>query len=41
MIALEQHLEATLWPRGGGVLSHDAALDLHDINPPTIHVTVR
>jgi len=44
MVGLEQYMEATLWPRGGGVLSHDTALDLHDvcdINPPKIHVTVR
>lgn len=44
MVGLEQYMEATLWPRGGGVLSHDTALDLHDvchINPSKIHVTVR
>jgi predicted transcriptional regulator of viral defense system len=41
---LDQYMEATLWPRGGGVLSHDTALDLHalcDINPAKIHVSVR
>jgi predicted transcriptional regulator of viral defense system len=41
---LDQYMEATLWPRGGGVLSHDTALDLHalsDVNPARIHVTVR
>ena len=41
---LDQYMEATLWPRGGGVLCHDTALDLHelcDINPAKIHVTVR
>ncbi len=41
---LDQYMEATLWPRGGGVLSHDTALDLHelcDVNPAKIHVTVR
>lgn len=40
---LDQYMEATLWPRGGGVLSHDTALDLHelcDINPAKVHVTV-
>ena len=26
---LDQYMEATLWPHGGGVLSHDTALDLH------------
>lgn len=41
---LDQYMEATLWPRGGGVISHDTALDLHelcDINPAKVHVTVR
>lgn len=40
---LDQYMEATLWPRGGGVLSHDTALDLHelcDVNPAKVHVTV-
>jgi len=40
---LEQLMEATLWPRGQGVLSHETALDLHDlcdVNPAEIHVTV-
>jgi predicted transcriptional regulator of viral defense system len=40
---LEQLMEATLWPRGQGVLSHETALDLHDlcdINPSRVHVTV-
>jgi predicted transcriptional regulator of viral defense system len=44
MVGLEEYMEATLWPRGGGVLSHDTALDLHDvchINPAKIHVTIR
>lgn len=40
----EQLMEAALWPRGTrGVLSHDTALDLHelcDVNPSRIHVTV-
>lgn len=34
---------ATLWPAGRGVLSHDTALQLHeicDVNPAKIHVTV-
>lgn len=42
--ALDQYMEATLWPRpAGGVLSHETALDLHDlcdVNPGKIHVTV-
>lgn len=41
--ALDEYFEMTLWPRGGGVLSHATALDLHrlcDVNPATIHVTV-
>jgi predicted transcriptional regulator of viral defense system len=40
---LDQFMEATLWPHGGGVLSHATALDLHelcDVNPAEIHVTV-
>lgn len=40
---LEQLMEATLWPRGQGVLSHETALDLHDlcdVNPSKVHVTV-
>lgn len=40
---LEQLMEATLWPREQGVLSHETALDLHelcDVNPAKIHVTV-
>ncbi len=41
--AVAQLMEATLWPRGQGVLSHDTALDLYDlsnVNPAKIHVTV-
>lgn len=41
--ALDQLMEATLWPREQGVLSHDTALDLYelsDVNPSKIHVTV-
>jgi predicted transcriptional regulator of viral defense system len=44
MTGLEEYMEAALWPHGGGVLSHDTALDLHDvcyINPAKIHITVR
>ncbi|MGH9112426.1 MAG: type IV toxin-antitoxin system AbiEi family antitoxin domain-containing protein [Acidimicrobiales bacterium] len=41
--ALDQLMEATLWPRGLGVISHDTALDLLelcDVNPVKVHVTV-
>ncbi|MEX0816866.1 MAG: type IV toxin-antitoxin system AbiEi family antitoxin domain-containing protein [Gaiellales bacterium] len=41
---LDQYMEATLWPQGvHGVLSHETALDLHelsDVNPAKIHLTV-
>ncbi len=40
---LDQLMLATLWPRGLGVLSHETALDLHDlcdVNPAKVHVTV-
>ena len=41
---LDAYMEATLWPHGvRGVLSHETALDLHelcDVNPARIHVTV-
>ncbi len=40
---LDQYMEATLWPRKTTVLSHETALDLHevcDINPVRIHLTV-
>lgn len=40
---LEQLVEATLWPRRRGVLSHETALDLHDlcdVNPAKIHITL-
>lgn len=40
---LEEFMQATLWPRGQGVISHESALDLHelcDVNPAKIHVTV-
>ena len=40
----DQLMEAALWPRRvRGVLSHDTALELHDlcdINPAKVHVTV-
>lgn len=39
----DQLMEATLWPRGMGVISHDTALDLWDlcdVNPGRVHVTV-
>lgn len=40
----EELMEAALWPRRTrGVLSHDTALDLHDlcnVNPAQIHITV-
>ena len=40
---LDQYIEATLWPGGRGVLSHDTALavyELSDVNPSKVHVTV-
>lgn len=40
---LDEYFEMTLWPRGGGVISHATALDLHglcDVNPVRIDVTV-
>lgn len=40
---LGSYMFATLWANGRGVLSHDTALDLHelcDINPTRIHLTV-
>jgi predicted transcriptional regulator of viral defense system len=40
----DQLMEAVLWPRRAqGVLSHDTALELHDlcdVNPAEIHITV-
>jgi predicted transcriptional regulator of viral defense system len=39
----DQLMEATLWPRGLGVISHDSALelwDLCDVGPAKVHVTV-
>ena len=41
--ALDQYMEATLWPRTPTVLSHETALDMHDIcdvNPARIHLNV-
>lgn len=40
---LDSYMRATLWANGRGVLSHDTALDLHevcDINPSKLHITV-
>ena len=40
---LVPYMLATLWPAGRGVLSHDTALELHDlcdINPDKIHLTL-
>lgn len=40
---LDELMQATLWPRGLRVISHDTALDLWDlcdVNPSKIHVTV-
>jgi predicted transcriptional regulator of viral defense system len=39
----DQYMEAVLWHRGLGVLSHETALDFYDvcdINPAKIHITV-
>ncbi|TSE00734.1 hypothetical protein FOS14_06855 [Skermania sp. ID1734] len=40
---LASYAEAVAWTRGRGVISHESALDLLelcDVNPPLIHVTV-
>ncbi len=40
---LDELMQATLWPRRRGVISHDSALDLWDlcdVNPAKIHLTV-
>ena len=40
---LDAYRFATLWPAGRGVLSHETALQLHelcDVNPDKIHVTI-
>lgn len=41
--ALDQYMEAVLWPHTTAVLSHATALDVHDlcdVNPARIHLTV-
>jgi predicted transcriptional regulator of viral defense system len=41
--ALDQYMEAVLWPAGRGVISHETALavyELSDVNPVKVHVTV-
>ncbi|MFH2007190.1 MAG: type IV toxin-antitoxin system AbiEi family antitoxin domain-containing protein [bacterium] len=41
--SLDQYMLATLWPSGRGVLSHETALELHelcDVNPEVIHLTL-
>jgi predicted transcriptional regulator of viral defense system len=41
--ALDQYMEATMWPAGRGVLSHETALavyELSDVNPVKVHLTV-
>lgn len=41
--SLDELMQATLWPRRRGVISHDSGLDLWDlcdVNPAKIHVTV-
>lgn len=40
---LQPYMLASLWPSGRGILSHDTALELHelcDINPDKIHITL-
>lgn len=40
---LDELMQATLWPRRRGVISHDSGLDLWDlcdVNPSKIHLTV-
>lgn len=40
---LDHYMEATMWPRGRGVLSHATALaayQLSDVSPAKVHVTV-
>jgi predicted transcriptional regulator of viral defense system len=39
----DEYMEATMWPAGRGVLSHETALavyGLSDVNPAKVHVTV-
>jgi predicted transcriptional regulator of viral defense system len=41
--ALDQYMEAILWPRGRGVISHETALavyELSDVNPSRVHVAI-
>jgi predicted transcriptional regulator of viral defense system len=41
--SLDPYALAALWPSGRGILSHDTALELHDlcdINPSRIHLTL-
>jgi predicted transcriptional regulator of viral defense system len=41
--ALDPYMEAVLWTRRRGALSHETALDLYelsDVNPSSIHLTV-
>lgn len=41
--ALGQLAQATMWANRRGVLSHDTALDIHelcDVNPAQIHITI-
>lgn len=41
--SMQPYMLATLWPSGRGVLSHDTALELHelcDINTECIHITL-
>jgi len=41
--SLDAYMEAALWPRGGGILSHQTALDLYemsDVHPTKIDITI-
>jgi predicted transcriptional regulator of viral defense system len=41
--ALDQYMEAILWPGGRGVISHETALavyELSDVNPSRVHVAI-
>jgi predicted transcriptional regulator of viral defense system len=43
LTSLDQYMEATMWPAGRGVLSHETALAAYgvsDVNPAKVHVTV-
>jgi len=40
---LDQYMQATMWPAGRGILSHQTALaayKMSDVNPTKVHVTV-